>query len=218
MKSVCRIVLAVAAVAFVTTGAEAAMCVKKSGAVVVRDACKKKETPLGAAQFVGEQGPAGAPGASGEKGDPGAFRVVDSVGKLVGFADVDYSAAIIVDVPGLGLGLVYSDLDGSGIWPEDGIELFHESEDCEGEPLASPDRYQLVPYVQVWANTGYFPRRPGSTQTIASREYVTNTCSTFITGRGLCCENMSSPEEIFVTRTTPVAVSTLGTPPFHVEH
>jgi hypothetical protein len=218
MKSVCRIVLATVAVASLATGADAAMCVKHSGVVVVRDACKKKETLLSSAQFVGEQGPAGAPGAHGEKGDPGAFRVVDSTGKLVGFVDLYYTASIVVDVPGLGLAQVYSDQDGSGIWPDDDTQLYHESNDCEGEPLASPERYPLIPYAQVFANTAYFPLRPGSTRTIKSYEFVTNTCNTFVTGRGLCCENYSSPEEQFVTRTTPVPVSQFGTPPFHVEH
>jgi hypothetical protein len=55
----------------VTSTADAAvLCVRRSGAVTVRDACRKKETPLEQLGVsvqgpVGPQGPAGAPGAPG---------------------------------------------------------------------------------------------------------------------------------------------------------
>jgi hypothetical protein len=53
----------------------AVLCQKKgSGLVVVREACKKKETPLDLAQFggVGPKGDKGDPGGSGIPGQPGA--------------------------------------------------------------------------------------------------------------------------------------------------
>ena len=49
----------------------AVFCEKKSGAVVVRDACKKKETALDLASF-GALGPKGDPGTPGMPGSPGA--------------------------------------------------------------------------------------------------------------------------------------------------
>jgi len=49
----------------------AVFCEKKSGAVVVRDACKKKETTLDLASF-GALGPKGDPGTPGTPGAPGA--------------------------------------------------------------------------------------------------------------------------------------------------
>ncbi len=42
---------------------------KRSGVVVVRESCKKKETPLDLAQF-------GAVGPKGDKGDPGPIEGV----------------------------------------------------------------------------------------------------------------------------------------------
>jgi hypothetical protein len=49
------------------------LCQKKSGAVFVRSACKKKETPLDVSGLglVGPQGPPGMIGMPGQKGDPG---------------------------------------------------------------------------------------------------------------------------------------------------
>lgn len=59
----------------------AVICQKKSGAMFVREACKKKETPVDLAQF-------GAVGPTGPAGDPGAdatalWAVVRSDGTLV---------------------------------------------------------------------------------------------------------------------------------------
>src|SRR5690349_5163722 len=52
--------------------AEAAvLCVKKTGVVVVRDACKRHEQAMDLSQF-GVAGPAGAAGAQGPSG-PGVF-------------------------------------------------------------------------------------------------------------------------------------------------
>src|SRR5215471_17072267 len=52
----------------------AVFCEKKSGAVVVRDACKKKETAVNLADFgaVGPKGDAGSPGTPGAPGAAGA--------------------------------------------------------------------------------------------------------------------------------------------------
>jgi hypothetical protein len=52
----------------------AVFCEKKSGAVAIRDACKKKETPVNLADFgaVGPKGDAGSPGTPGTPGTPGA--------------------------------------------------------------------------------------------------------------------------------------------------
>src|SRR5262249_20346414 len=114
MHSVRFIAIAATTLALFAGHVDAAVCIKKSGIVVMRDACKRKESPIDLAQFVGAQGPAGANGATGsqgapgtngergpagadgsqgapgtkgekgEKGDPGDFQVVDSTGKIIG--------------------------------------------------------------------------------------------------------------------------------------
>src|SRR5262249_61107512 len=52
------------------TASGAVLCQKKSGAVVVRATCRKKEAPLDLAQF-GAVGSAGAPGPKSDPGPPG---------------------------------------------------------------------------------------------------------------------------------------------------
>ena len=54
-------------------------------------------------------------------------------------------------------------------------------------------------------------------RTIKSEEFDTNTCSTFITSRGLCCENFQTPEDLFVASALLVPLPNLGTPPFHTD-
>jgi len=215
-------IIALAATITFARGAEAAMCVKKSGAVVVRDACRKKETPISTSDFVGAPGAPGrdgAPGARGEKGeqgDPGGFRVVDGSGKLVGVLSIGHSDTIGVVVPNVGAGIIYSDTeDPSGFWQGE-AELFHEGLDCTGESLALLNRYSLVPEIQAFANSAYVPKLPGSTRTIASREEIRSSCPTFVTPRGLCCENLSTPDDRLVAPVVTVPLATLGTPPLSV--
>jgi hypothetical protein len=58
------------------------MCQKKSGAVFVRTACKKKETVLDPVAL-GLRGPAGPPGAPGDPGPPGPFPATLPSGKTI---------------------------------------------------------------------------------------------------------------------------------------
>lgn len=59
----------------------AVLCKRRSGAVVVRDACKKKETPLDLAEFgaMGPQGLPGEPGPTGPTGPAGTARAYATV-------------------------------------------------------------------------------------------------------------------------------------------
>jgi len=231
MKAVRFIAIIATALALVAGHVDAALCVKKSGAVFMRNTCKKQESPIDPAQLAGAQGPAGAdgatgspgapgapgnpgaPGAKGAKGDPGNFQVVDSTGRTIGLGDIGYPSAVAVQVPGVGSGVLTVDYNNEGFYQY--TELFHESTGCTGEPLTEVYASDLVPYIDAWANTAYFPELPGSTRTVKSREYVINTCSTFITTRGLCCEDLGAPEEHFVASTVEVPLATFGKPPFH---
>jgi hypothetical protein len=228
MKSIRSIATAASALALVAGAADAAVCVKKSGIVVVRDACKKKESPMDLAQFVGTQGPAGAngatgspgapgtPGDQGPKGDPGDFHVIDSTGKIIGLGDVGHTDRLAVKVPQVGLGILHVNDNNDGFLQGD-ITLYHESTDCTDSPLVQVFRADLIPFIDAFANTAYFPDLPGSTRTIKSDEFDTNSCSTFITSRGLCCENFSTPEDLFVAPAVLVPLTNLGTAPFHTD-
>jgi hypothetical protein len=227
MNGIGSIAIAASALALVAGLADAAVCVKKSGIVVVRDACKKKESPMDIAQFVGTQGPAGAggaagspgapgaPGAKGPKGEPGDFSVVDSTGKIIGIGDVGHSDDIALKVPGVGAGILFVNENNDGFFQGD-ITLFHESADCADAPLVEVLPFDLIPFIGAFANTAYFPDLPGSTRTIKSEEFDTNTCSTFITSRGLCCEDLT-PEDRFVAPAVLVPLTNLGTAPFHAD-
>ena len=71
-----------------TVGEAEVLCKRRSGAVVVREACKKKETALDLSQF-GAVGPKGDPGQQGVPGAPGipgtarAYATVDPDGSVV---------------------------------------------------------------------------------------------------------------------------------------
>src|SRR5262249_52790508 len=173
MNTVRFIAVAATALALVGGSLVAAMCVKKSGVVVVRDVSKKKESPIDPAQFVGAQGTAGAdgapgstgapgspgaPGAKGAKGDPGDFSVVDSTGRSIGIGDVGHTNQIAVQVPGVGAGIFAVDANNEGF--DLYALLYHESTGCTGEPLVEVYPSDLVPYIAAFANTAYFPKLP----------------------------------------------------------
>jgi hypothetical protein len=233
MKGIRSIAIAASTLALVAGSADAAVCVKKSGIVVVRDACKKKESPMDLAQFVGSQGPAGgngttgspgapgspgtpgAPGGQGPKGDPGDFHVVDSTGKIIGIGDVGHPDNIAVKVPGVGSGILFVNENNDGFFQGD-ITLFHESAGCADAPLARVTPSNLIHFIDSFANTAYFPDLPGSTRTIKSQEFDTNTCATFITSRGLCCEDVT-PFDRVVAPAVLVPLTNIGTAPFHAD-
>ena len=81
--------------ALVPPASGAVLCQKKSGVVVVRAACKKKETALDLAQF-GAVGPKGDPGEPGPPGADGQLRIFGngSAGARTVTSDADLSADI----------------------------------------------------------------------------------------------------------------------------
>ena len=97
----------------------ALLCQKRSGAVVVRDACKRKERPLDLAELgavgpsgpMGDPGADGAPGSAGPQGPPGVGPLTqcptDSI--RAGNVCLDKYEAVVVRVPdptGANAGLV----------------------------------------------------------------------------------------------------------------
>lgn len=60
----------------------AVLCQRRSGAVVVRDACKKKETLLNLAEF-GAVGPKGDPGEPGAPGLARVYATIEANGNVV---------------------------------------------------------------------------------------------------------------------------------------
>src|SRR6185503_10497747 len=82
-KRLAAIALAAALGLATAEGAQAVLCKRKSGALVLRDACRKKETVVDASAI----GTTGPPGAAAP-----ALRVVDANGMQVGaFTDTGLS-------------------------------------------------------------------------------------------------------------------------------
>ena len=76
-RTLCAVGLGALCLMWATPGRAVVLCAKKSGVVVIRAACKKKETPLDLAQLgaVGPKGDPGPQGNPGPKGDPGSLSV-----------------------------------------------------------------------------------------------------------------------------------------------
>jgi hypothetical protein len=187
------------------------LCVKKSGQVVVRAACKRKERPFDPAAlgFAGLPGPSGTPGEPGTPGAPGGhpYRVVDATGKTIGttIAFDTARAQAIVTVPGddqpvqlvVSYGAFTNELNPFVHWDQAG---------CTGTPLIFGSG-GLVPGVHVVGDVGYYTREGATTVGYASREYVDDECSTgdVPTDRGTCCSDETGQRLAAPARTVSMA-------------
>jgi len=117
------------AVALALPAHAAVMCQKKSGTVVVRDACRKKEQAIDLSQFgaVGPKGDPGQPGAPGAPGTAAAYAHISSNGTLIVADSKNVTAAsaavgvggtgaicITVDMPTVHVAAVTLDINESG--------------------------------------------------------------------------------------------------------
>jgi len=210
-----RWTLAVAALSLLVAPADAALCVKRSGAIVARAACKQKETALSPDVFSGSPGPAGAAGAKGDKGDPAGFPVIDSTGRKIGVVDAySYMPVFLPSV-----GILSFEVGPEGFEPYNSQPyLYHEGTNCSG-PALFP-RYAgdgFIQYPEVFSGTAYYAGDPIAEHTFNSYETPSPTCATGLTPRGFCCENFSSPSTRDAGPVQTLNTSTLGTPPFSVE-
>jgi len=240
--------LAVVLAALTIASAHAAvLCRKKTGAVVMRDACGKKETPIDLTQF-GAVGPPGEPGAPGTPGTPGpmgpGFVVKDANGAVVGtFASgglrpTQFPFGAAIRQIGADLVLFVVSRDGFGdvaISP-----LCFQSVDCTGTPLlgcappgasspkATVDPQALVsPVYLPYADNvnrpalGYYQIGSASTRSVGSTLYFTsqNACAT--AGGSFASPStccVPSPGSVETAEAASLDLTTLGlVPPFHVE-
>ena len=208
------VIVTAAALGLLAAPAEAALCVKRSGAVVAREACKSKETVLSPDVFSGSPGPAGVKGDKGDKGDkgePAGFPVVDANGETVGM--VDTYSYMPVRIPSVG---ILSFIVGpKGLEPYNNTPyLYHEGANCVGPAFVPYYDDGFVQYPGIFNSIAYYAGNPIVEHTFNSYEYPTPTCSTGLTPRGFCCENYQSP---YTNEGGPVQtldLSGFGTPPF----
>ena len=197
------------------------VCAKKSGRLIAREACKKRETAAlpGAVALVGPVGPQGATGGTG----PVAilpYEVVDVNGKQfgsliqwVGGGEAQVVTAVQgVDVP---LQFIVDDSNATFYIPPE--PLWYEQPGCVGAPLYADGEF-LVPLGRVFGTRFYVSRTAPTDHAVESYEYVPEPdCSSgdTATERQTCCTNTSTTAVV-----APVEgfdVSVLGvTPPFSV--
>jgi hypothetical protein len=152
-RTLCAVGIAALCLTWAVPTRALVLCSKKSGVVVLRTACKKKEKPLDIAQF-GVVGPKGDKGDPGSKGDPGAPGVgpltscpADSV--LVGTTCVDtYEASVWLIAPSNTAlvqnvqagGVTLADLTAGG-----GVQLSPASSCDPAYPVYFPSNGQWTP-------------------------------------------------------------------------
>ena len=187
-------------------GSAAVLCQKKSGAVVVREACKKKETPLDLAGVVGGSG----------------AIVVDANGKVVGaIADVEAGGGPRV-ARRVGDVLLLLRVNAGG-FTESQAGFFYESTDCTGQILLPATAGSLFAEATVRSGVAYYAA--GTPVTFTTRSSLGPTLTPGMCFGGgtfvppdLCCTPFPSPIALSAVPATTLDVSTLGlAPPFRVQ-
>ncbi len=199
------------------------LCAKRSGRLVTREACKKRETAAipGAITIVGPTGPQGAAGPAGAAAII-PHEVVDATGKQFGtlLSWQGGRAQVIATVPDVDVPLQFNIEEGDFFNLPAQESVLYPAAGCSGAPFIR-DAGGLVPMALVFGTRAYFSRTLLSQQAVASREFRPSTpgdCGVGATdtGRQTCCTDVAtfmddlSPAETF-------EVSVLGvTPPFTV--
>jgi hypothetical protein len=228
MKSLCGCLVAMLAVLGVSPARAAVLCKARSGAMVVRQACKRGETQVDLTQF----GSAGAAGAPGTNGAPGASG-------LAGFG------AILKDVNNVFVGTI---LDDPAIFPAlstralrtieaqvvsfavdamtgfidnpSPFTVFYEHPGCTGRAFVVPilPTGFIISQAQVHAGVAYYPVEVPSVHAYDSQLTFTTmgSCSGTFTVPDHCCTPGASVT--FASEANTLAVGSLGlVPPFHVD-
>jgi len=205
---------------------------KKSGVVVIRDACRKKETKIDLGQF-GAAGPPGAPGAPGGPGSPGsqgpmgpALVVKDASGTLVGVVtsiphlDGALNVIQVTVARQVGDAVVMLDADASGFLQCGTTNsysyirnLYYTTSDCSGAPFLAADAAPTLAAVACLDPTthlAYYPTGTGTSLAPVAYRAIT------VSGLG-GCQPTSGAASYYAPAST-LDLAALGlVPPFHVE-
>lgn len=198
--------------------AAAAGCVlKRSGGVVVRSECRRRERPLPAAL-----GPAGPTGPNGPAGDPAGFPLVlvdaadRSLGPVLSFER--HRAVVSVTNPALP-GAVPFAVGPMGFtnYVEEDAAVYYAEPGCTGTPYVGAVAFKDGARVQGTA--AYAPTGERQDVTVRAVEVdVTQlpTCApTEVTARGTCCKPTTFTLTLSVRSAIRVTLEQLGfTPPF----
>jgi hypothetical protein len=181
------------------------VCKRKSGALVLREACKKKETAVDPAA-IGTVGPAGAAAPS--------LRVVDANGRQVGdFTDTGSAVTFAVGELSVAVGV-----GRDGFTQQ--LSFLHKSADCSGDRYISLfDPKDLARFAGVQGTTAYYVSGPAQELTFGSNEYLRSAADCAADGgtvpeNGLCCVTTTATLNAAVPTTLDLSAFV---PPFRVE-
>jgi hypothetical protein len=193
-------------------------CRRKSGRVVLRERCRKRETVLAPEQiFGGLQGPAGAPGRPGPAGDP---RILDTTGREVGVPlGLAFGGATLVRHPSLRVPTAFLLRPAGYVSFFPTFQLFHQSESCLDAPLVVPyldPAVHFFPFAYVLGTVALVASEPAVPVTYVAEEKFDPVCRTGVTSRGLCCVPATGTAPL--SRADEVDLFDLGfVPPFRLE-
>jgi len=195
------------------------VCAKKSGRLLTREACKKRETAVlpGAIALVGPAGPQGPAGPTGAVGML-PYEVIDATGKQFGslLTWLGSEAQVVTAVQGVDVPLQFIVDTLNGTFRISFEPLWYEQPGCVGAPLYA-DAGGIVSLGSVFGTRVYFSRTRPTEHTVKSYEYVPEPdCGTGTpTDRQSCC--LDSDTTAIVSPVESFDVSILGvTPPFSV--
>jgi hypothetical protein len=208
------VLLAIAQVAQVADGA--VLCRKRSGAVVLRDKCARRELPIDPLTL-GLQGPTGA------QGPPGVAALVkDTAGTLVGHWFVlpgSLPAGESGVLRTLGSTIAFLRADTSGFVFSG--SFYFESADCSGTPYMLSTPGALVTTAAVGSGTAYLPSGAPTMRLIASfaqlmsADACAGALGTFVAPDRCCIASVGTYDLVTVEA---VDLNALGlVPPFRIE-
>ena len=216
-RGTARLGLVLLGVSFIASGSAATadadvLCLRKSGAVIVRKACRDRETVLDPGE-VGLVGPSGQPGLPGAMGPDGLlpFEVLDARGVAVGVvASVD--GLVLLEHPALERPVLF-DVSPEGFADRSNDRLYHELAGCTGAAAlrASTAIAGLVPTAVLMGPVAFYETGSFGSFTAASYEQECGTGEVPSTPRGTCCTDTGFP--LMLTDTFPAArvgLSVLG--------
>ncbi len=200
------------------TAAADVLCLRKSGAVIVRAACKGREVVLapGEVGLVAPSGPAGSPGAAGPEGLL-PFEVLDARGMAVGLVASVTEALVLLEHPALVRPVVF-DVSPEGFDDGGQGQVYHELSGCTGAAAlrAGSEITGLVPIAVLMGPVAFYEAGPLGPFTASSYEVACESGETPSTPRGTCCHTFPGtlPDVFPAAR---VELTTLGfEPPFRM--
>lgn len=201
------------------TAAADVLCLRKSGAVIVRAAaCKGREAVLapGEVGLVAPSGPAGSPGTAGHEGLL-PFEVLDARGMAVGHVASVTEMLVLLEHPALVRPVVFA-VRPEGFHDNGQGEVYHELSGCTGAAglRAGSAITGLVPIAVLMGPVAFYEAGPLGPFTASSYEDVCGSGETPSTPRGTCCHATSATlQDVFPAAR--VELETLGfAPPFRM--